>query len=698
MINHKFRIFALIGILSIGACAQTSKVDRSKKPKPGEPPDINIGDYEKLTLDNGMKVFIVKDTQSPKVTYKFEIDRKPILEGKKAGYLSLAGDMLGTATENRSKKALNEDIDYLGADFSTSSKGLYASALKKHNDYLLNIATDVLQNPVFKKKEFEKAKKQMLSGLQASKNQPDAIASRVFDRLLFSKNHPYGDVRTQETVNNVKLKAIKRYYKKYLNPSNLYLSVVGPVKKDKLIPLIRELFEDWKPDNGQTKDKKFKNPELPSKNQVAVVNRSDASQSTLRIGNPVKLTRKDDDYFAARIANTILGGRNFRLYMNLREKHAYTYGAYSRLSADPLIGTFKASANVENNATDSAINQILKEMRKMRNKKVDSQELERAKNYLTGNFAINLEDPRTLAEYAINKAKYNLPKDFYQNYLNKLNQVTLEEVRKAAKKYFRPDKAQILVVGKSSEFRGKLQKFGEVNYYDKFGRPVEGPGDLKVPEDMTAEKVINKYIKARGGAKKLNQLEGYALTYQTTIRSRTLKINLKKKSPNLFRQNLKVGGMTQQEKVYDGKQAFVKSMQTGKKKLEGKQEKQTRINATMFYLTKMDELGLNAELKGMETINNKPAYKIKLSNDEGLSWIEYFSKYTHLRVAEKRTQKTPQGEMTQTTFYSDYETKDGIKFPGTITQSMGQRKFDLDLLVINLNPGLSKSDFKLKSN
>ncbi len=698
MVNYKANMPGLllfISILLITGCSQTDKLDRSKMPEPGEAPETKLGDYQTVKLDNGMTVFIVKDEESPVVSYKFEIDRDPIQEGEKSGFVSLAGSMLGKATEKRSKDELNEDIDFIGADFSTNSKGLFASALKKYREDLLNISADVLTNPVFKEETFEKAKRKKLSGLQASENEPSAIASKVYGKLLFGSDHPYGDITSEETVNNVKMEDIEDYYEKYFTPSNAYMAIVGDVNKDKIKSMVEAAFGDWKGDKSG-KEQAYDDREAKDEKQVAVVDRSSAAQSTLRIGHPVQLRRKDDNYFAAKIANTILGSNNFRLFMNLREEHAYTYGAYSRLSADQEVGKFTAIADVDNDATDSAIDQILKEMAKMRKDKVKPAELERAKNYITGNFAIELEDASTMAEYAINKAKYDLPEDYYKNYLKNIDAVTRGAVKSAAKDYIKPEKSQILVVGKSEEFQGKLQKYGDVKYYDKYGNPVEMSENMELDSDMNAKKVINQYIQARGGAEKLTDLEAYSLTYQTTIRNRTLKIDQVKKAPNLYKQKTVVGGMKQQEKVFDGEKAVVNSMRSGKKTLEGRQLKKSEINAHMFYLTKMDELGIEAELKGIETINNKPAYKVELSAGKELTWTEYFSKSTSLRVAEKREQKTPKGMTTTTTYYKDYETKNGIKFPGTISQSMGGRTINLNLLVTNLNPDLSKSEFQIK--
>ena len=428
------------GLGLLASCSGTQEINRAKKPEPGKAPDIEVADYESFTLDNGMQVFVVEDPNMPSVTFNMDVNRPPIRSGKKSGYTQLAGQVLGTATENRSKDELNEAIDFIGASLSTSSTGFYASALKKHHEKLLQLSADVIKNPVFKQEEFEKQQKQLISSVKSSENSPGAIAGRVYNRLLFGKDHPYGDIRSVETVENVSLDDVKNYYQQYFDPSISYLAVVGNVTKEEIKPLVKEEFGDWKSD-GQPPEKDYETPEPAEERKVAVVNRSAAEQSTLRIGHPVDLQLNDSAYFAARLANTILGSPNFRLFMNLREDKAYTYGAYSSIDADEEVGSFTASAEVSNDATDSAVKEVLKEMRQIRSEGVTADELERAKSYITGNFAIGLEDARTVARYALNIAQNDLPEDYYQNYLKNLNAVKQPAVQRAAQNYINPERA-----------------------------------------------------------------------------------------------------------------------------------------------------------------------------------------------------------------------------------------------------------------
>lgn len=693
MIIHKrlglFAIFILFG--SIMACNQ---LDRSTKPEADEAPEVNLGDYEKFTLDNGLTVFVIQDKKAPKTNFMLRLDRSPIKEGAKAGYVDLAGNMIGTATENLSKDTLNEAIDFIGADLSTSSRGFYASALDKHKETLLELAADVIKNPVFDKEELEKKKRRMKSGIKSSENNPGAIAGRTFRKLIYGEKHPYADIQTEETVESVSLEDVKSYYEKYFKPNIGYMAVVGNTSKEEIKPLLEEQLGDW--EKGEVPENDFEDPEPLDKPKVAVVNRPDASQSTVRIGHAVELQEGTEKEIKGEVVNTILGGGAFRLFENLREEHAYTYGAYSSLSTDQHIGRFMALAEVANNATDSAINQVLKEINKLREEPVPKKELKRAQNYITGNFALNLEDPENRARYAINKAIHDLPDDYYKNYLKNINNVKQKEVMEAAKEFMRPEQSHILVVGKADEFKGKLEQFGPVQYYDKYGNKTEAPTDKEVAEDVTAEKVIDEYIKAIGGAEKIKNVNTIKRKYSTEMRGRKLVIEQYQKRPNSYKNVTKMMGQVRQKQIYNGEKGYMVTPQ-GQREMPEQMLESFKINAAMFHLARLEELGIKAEVTGIKTVNDKEAYELKLSTSEDNVWREYISTDKYFKVAEKRTQKGRGGkEQTQTTLYHDYQKEKGVHFPGKISMDMGPRKIDLELNSIQVNKTIEDSEFSVE--
>jgi predicted Zn-dependent peptidase len=337
-------------------------LDRSVRPQPAPAPVINIGKYESFELDNGLKV--VENHKIPRISYSLILDYNPVPEGNMAGMADFAGQMLRTGTTNLTKDELDEAIDFIGADLSTSSTGVYASALKKHNGQLLTLMADIVMNPSFKEEELAKLKTQAISGLKAQENDPDAISDRISKLLVYGAAHPYGESMTEKSVENISADHCRAFYQAFFKPNIGYMAIVGDITKAEAMDLMQKHFGNWK--KSEVIQFMPETPALPASNIVAIVDRPGAVQTALRIGYPVDLKPGSEDAIKARVMNTVLGGGTFRLFNNLREDKAYTYGAYSQLNTDKLTGRFNVNTEIRNSVTDSAINEVVFEMRRSR--------------------------------------------------------------------------------------------------------------------------------------------------------------------------------------------------------------------------------------------------------------------------------------------------------------------------------------------
>lgn len=683
-------IFMLLFVISINA-----QVDRSVMPKPGPAPEIQLGDYESFTLDNGLRVFVVENHKLPRVAFSLVLDYDPFIEGEDAGYVQTAGELLGTATTTKTKDELDEAIDFIGARFSTSPTGIYASSLKKHTDELLNIMSDVLFNPIFKQEELDKIKKQTISGLQAQKDSPTAIASNVKQVLNFSKSHPYGEVITEETVESITLEKCENFYKAYFKPNIAYLVVVGDIDKSEAEDLVGEYFSNW--EKGETPKFEHKNPKAPLVRKVALVDRPASVQSVINITYPIDLKIGSDDAIKVQILNQILGGGSAsRLFQNLREDKAFTYGAYSNFDSDKLIGSFNASCEARNEVTDSAVTEILAEMKKIREEIVSEEELNAAKAYLSGSFARSLENPQTVANFALNIERYGLPKDYYKNYLKNLNAVTAEEILETAKKYIRPNNSNVLVVGNGEEVADNLKKFtlsGKIDYYDIYGEKYD-PAAKSIPEGVTAQTVLEDYINALGGKEKLMQVEDRQTKMKGSVQGLNLTITTTQKTPNKFHFDLDAGVMRQIQ-VFDGEKGKISAMGQDTP-LEGDDLENMKIEATIFEFLVYDENGVSTELTGMEQVNGKDAYRMLITYPTGKKTTKYFDVESGLLIKETSVISSPQGTFNQVVEVSNYQEVDGIKYPHTIKQTLGPQLVELNVESILINQGLDDSFFEVK--
>lgn len=671
-----------------------AQLDRSKRPEPGPAPEIKIGEYESFELPNGLKVFIVENHKLPRVTFNLYIDAEPVLEGENAGFVSATGELLRTGTKTRTKDKIDEEIDFIGASLETSANGIVASGLEKYKEKILEIMADIALNANFKQEELDKIKKQMLSSIAASKDDPNSIANRVSSVLMFGKNHPYGEPETEESVNSITLDKCKNYYETYFRPNIAYLAVVGDINKTKAKALVEKYFGKWI--KKEVPRNSYETPKPPLINKVCLVDRPNSVQSVIAICYPTDLKIGSDDEIKASVVNLILGGSaTGRLFMNLRESKGYTYGSYSRLKSDPIIGSFFAFAQVRNSVTDSSITEMLKEMKRIRNEKVSEEELQKAKNYLAGEFIRSLEQPTTIAKFAINTARFNLPKDYYKNYLKNLAAVTADDVLETAKKYIKPNNAYILVVGNGAEIAKNLTNFsltGKIEYRDVFGNQYD-PSLKKLPPGLTVEQVLNKYVEIIGGKENIMKVQDRTIKLSGSMQGMNISVTISQKYPNKLLQIVDAG-VFQQKTVFDGEKGKIEAMgQT--QELTGDQLEALKgqaLDAVLDY----SKYGIKPELTAIETINGKDAYKVTLISSSGNKSTQYYDVESGYLIRTVSNVNTPQGSFTQTMDLSDYRDVHGVKYPHKYVQNFGPYAIELNVSSIEVNTGLADSFFEVK--
>lgn len=684
-------LFLILLTFSAGAFAQ---LDRSVMPKPGPAPEIRIGQPASFVLANGLRVYVVENHKLPRLAISLSFDNDPVLEGEKAGLSSAFGELLGAGTRNRSKNQLDEESDFIGATLSTSSNGIYAASLRKHSDKLMELVSDVLLNPAFDATELDKIRKQAISGLQVAKDNPQAIASRVADVMRYGADHPYGEFETEKSWSNISTDDCRKYYDTYFRPNTAFLSIIGDITPDEAKAMAEKYFGTW----AKQDVPRHQYPEVapPAARMVALVDRPAAVQSELRVTYPVVYRRGAADEFAAEIANLVLGGGfSGRLFNNLREKHAYTYGAYSSLSRSRVIGSFTVSTSVRNAVTDSAIAEIMYELNRMVKEGITEAELRSAKNLLIGEFSRSLENPQTIAGFAQNIAINKLPEDYYTNYLRRIESVTLEEVKRAATKYIRPDNAYIVVVGKAADFADKLKKIGALKYFDIYGKEYD-PKAKALPANVTAEQVIKRYVDALGGAAALAKVKDVTRIYKGSLMGQELSVTIQQKAPNQIVQKLDAGIFVQKT-VFNGVEGITTNSMAGKQQLSGDELEKMKEGAHLFPETRYAALGFMAKLVALEDVEGKPAYVMEITSPSGNKSTRYFDQSSGLLIQEVESSTLPNGQsITQTSSFGDYRAVNGIKFPHKLVQQVGPQRIELNADSISWNTKLKKTVFALE--
>ena len=469
----------LTSLLAVSATA-FQDIDRTKRPQGGPAPKINLPQIQKATLANGLQIWLVERHELPTVALNLVIqagaDHDPL---DKPGIASMTADVMDEGTKTRDALTISDELESVGANLSITS-GLDGSnvsigVLSKYMGKALDIYTDVLTNPTFPQKEFDRLKKQRLTALKQQHDQATAIANNAFSSILYGSSHPYGNnpMGTEASVNAITRDDLMKFYESFYRPNNATLIVVGDVKMKDLKAKLEKPLASWKTSGipGYSLP-----PVKPVRERrVFLIDKPKAPQSEVRIGYPA-LARSTPDYFTVTVMNRVLGGQfSSRINLNIREKHGWTYGARSGFSFQKAPGPFSASGGIVTEATDSSLTQFLYEIDLMHEKGLTPEELAFAKKGLIGSFALTFETPAQIARGLQDILVYGLPEDYYVNYLQNIDAVKLEDVQAAAKKYLDTSAMDVLVVGDLAKVRAGVEalKLGPVVLCDLDGKPIQ---------------------------------------------------------------------------------------------------------------------------------------------------------------------------------------------------------------------------------
>lgn len=662
-------------------------------PKQGPAPSINIKKPVTFVLENGLKVLVVENNKLPRVSYNLTLDNAPFAEGSKKGVTDLVSAMIGNATETISKDKFNEEIDFLGANINFYESGASANGLSRYSSRILELLADGALNPLFTQADFDAERAKLIEGLKSDEKSASAIAGRVQNVLTYGKEHYNGEFTSEETLKNVTLQDVINHYNTYFVPANAYLVVIGDVKTKDVKKKVEQLFgaDVWK--KATAPNLTYNDPKDLQYSQINFVDVPNAVQSEIALINLSKLKMNDKDYFAAILANQILGGGGEgRLFLNLREKHGWTYGSYSNLGASKYISKFSSTASVRNAVTDSAVVEIFNELKKIRTDLVSAEDLKNAKAKYIGNFVMQIEKPATIARYALNIKTLGLPDDFYENYVRNINAVTPEDIRNAANKYFLANNTRVVIVGKAADVLPGLEAMSAkekmpIFYFDKYGNKAEKPVVKKeIPAGVTAQTVIKKHIDAIGGEKALKAVKTLLINAKGTIQGQTLDMTSKVSNKGMSSTDINMMGMSVMKQVIGDKIGY-QSAQGKKKNIEGEELVKEKKEAVPFvelnFLTDKSVV-----LTGIEAVNGQDAYVVQV----GAARYFYDVK-SGLRVASENESGEGAQKRKVMTSYADYVDVKGVKVPYKMTMDVGM---PLEFITqdVKINEGVTDKDFE----
>ncbi|MBI4746571.1 MAG: insulinase family protein [Deltaproteobacteria bacterium] len=406
---------------------------------------------KRIVLDNGMVLLLSERHTIPSVTINMLIKAGQVLEpSDRAGLAHITAGLLTEGTKKRSSSQIAEEIEFVGGSIGASggddSAAVNLTVLKKDLDLGLDILSDILTNPVFPEDEIRRKVRETKASIEKEKENPSAVAGKEFAKTVFG-DHPYGRPAEglPETLDRIIRDDIVKFHAAHYIPNNTIMAVVGDVTEEEIVSKLNRYLKDWK-------KREVVNPVFPpvksiSRKIVKPINKK-ITQANIVLGH-IGIERENPDYYAAYLMNYILGGGGFtsRLMDNIRDNKGLAYDVHSYFAPMKYSGYFNVGVQTKNESAKVAIEEVLKEMERIRSAPVTDKELEDAKAYLTGSFPLKLDTNKKIAGMLTAIELFNLGLDYPDRYPKIINSLTKDDILTVARKYLNPDNYVMVVVG-----------------------------------------------------------------------------------------------------------------------------------------------------------------------------------------------------------------------------------------------------------
>lgn len=433
--------------------------EKELPPVGGEPKDFKLPVKEVIKYDNGLTLVLVPYGSIPKSTIRFNIKTGNINEKENQVWLSdLMADLLEEGSTTKSAKQIADEMASMGGNLNISV-GVHASSISSSVLYefapnAIELMADVLKNPKWPVEELDRLKDDMKRNLAVSLSRPRAQATRDFFAEIYP-DHPYGRYYpTDEMIDSYSVEDIKQFYEQNFGAQRTTIYVAGNFDKDKVKAAVENTMLDWRA--GMESNYPIANP--VTSNTIKIIDRPNAPQSTIYYGLPV-IDPSNEDYIALDITNSILGGSfASRITSNIREDKGYTYSPRSSIQDNYKSGVWYESADVTTEHTGASLSEIQKEIEKLQNEPPSKEEMEGIINYESGIYVLQNSTPNGIIGQLIFLDTHDLDESFLTDKVKNMHAITPEKVQEMTKKYIRPEKMTLIVVGDKIKIENQLQE------------------------------------------------------------------------------------------------------------------------------------------------------------------------------------------------------------------------------------------------
>jgi len=465
VLRSRWALGSAIWVIAFGMSLTAQKAQWPVERMPGPLParEVTFPPYDLRPLSNGMQVVTVLHHEQPAVTMRLLVRAGGANDpDKKRGVSYLVSNLLDQGTATRSSQQIADQIDSIGGVLGTSSgddfTSISAIVMKDSFDVAMDLVADLVRNPAFAQDEIDRQKEQITSTQQVNANDPDYIASAVFDRLVYGF-HPYGlpGSGTPETLARISRQDLQQFHRQYFVPNNMVLAIVGDITQKDAAAAAERVFGSWP--RGETPKWRGVAPPEPTR-RIVVIDKPDAVQTEIRVGQ-LAIPRKHADFLAWDLAVKVLGGEGAnRLHRVLRSERGLTYGASAETEGRKLAGDLMAETDTRTETTGEALGLMVQEFIRLQNVRVPERELADAQAYLAGSFPLTIETPNDIASQVITYVLYELPLGDIPTYTKRVTSITPDDIQRVAKAYLKPDSLSVVLVGNARAFVPQLRTLG----------------------------------------------------------------------------------------------------------------------------------------------------------------------------------------------------------------------------------------------
>ncbi len=453
-------VTVLLGSLVSG---QTAQWPRENPPRPLPARAVTFPPYEIRKMANGLQVVLVSQNEQPAISIRMIVRAGAANDPKnKLGLAMLTATLLDQGAGNRSAEQIADTIDFVGGVLGTGAGSdlsfVNSVVMKDSYDLALQLMADVVQHPTFAEAEIERQRQQALSALKVSADDPEAVAGRVIDRLIYGF-HPYGlpGSGTTESLSSLTRQDFLDFHRSYYVPNNALIAVVGDIPPDEAMAGLEKHFGAWKP--GDVPPLKALDPPPPTK-RVVVIDKKGSVQTEIRVGQ-LAIPRNHADYETVSQAVKILGGEGAnRLQQVLRSQRQLTYGASADLDTLKLSGAVIAETDTQTKNTAEALRVTVDEFSRLQRERVSDEELQGAQDYMVGHFPLTIEVPDAIATQVLNQLFYDLPVSDLPKFRERVLRVTAADIERVSRWFIRPGQLSIVLVGDADGFVKDLKGVG----------------------------------------------------------------------------------------------------------------------------------------------------------------------------------------------------------------------------------------------